>query len=339
MRIIEGKGNKTGTSAMLALTAGGLLLLMLCVFFLSPGTSAFARGRADPAGASESVLASLLARKNLGSADPEEARKAADILAHKSAARGRIPERSMAALFPSASEILAMLARDRDVDDYLENAEEDGAGGTYYQHVVDLVPSMKPLRPQYEGLFLGAYSALKDMGKLKLPPDYPSGGTSYPGGVTLPGQSSRPRMRDLDLSHSFALDIFFRDVWKSPLTGLERGPVVLALEGGIVVAASSSWTGGEELSTYRSGGIAPKAGNGVIVYSPRSRRYYLYFHFHDVFLKAGDAIVAGQPLGHGGNTGTNARKPGHGEHLHLEIFAVTEGRFLRNTEILSLVFD
>ena len=198
---------------------------------------------------------------------------------------------------------------------------------------------MKPLGLQYEALFLGTYSALTDLGRTRNPRDFPPGTNTQSGGVTLPGKSSKPTRAGLDLSHTYALDIFYRDVSRNPASGLEQGPVVLALENGIVIAASSSWTGGEDLSSYRRGGIAPKAGNGVIVYSPRFRRYYLYFHLHDAFLRPGDAVSAGQPLGRGGNTGTNARKPGHGEHLHLEVFDIASGCFLRNTDILKLVFD
>ena len=338
MDFTERRGDRTRLTVALAFISGGLGALILLVFFASGGKPASEAGRIDLARADESTLASFLARERIGSWKTEEARSIADLLVMRATERGRIPERYLADFFPSAPETLAMLARDRDVDDYQENAEEEGAGGQYYQRVVELVPSMKALRDQYEGVFIGTFSALGNLGRLKDPQDYPSGASMYRGGVTLPGQSSKPMHNDLDLSHTYALDIFYRDVSRSALTGLECGPIILALEGGIVVAASSSWSGGEDLSSYHWGGIAPKAGNGVIVYSPRTRRYYLYFHLHSVFLKPGDAISAGQPLGQGGNTGTNARKPGHGEHLHLEVFDMGSGRFLKNTEILHLAF-
>jgi hypothetical protein len=339
MAISKNAGDRARLIRFLAFLSVGIFVLALCLRLASTDGAALVSGRIDPGKASETVLSVLLARERIGAFGPEEVRAIGDQLVRRAAARGRIPERYLASFFPSASETLAMLARDRDVDDYLENAEDDGAGGDYYQHIADLAPTMKPLRDQYEGLFLGVFSALKDLGRIKNPADYPSGSKVYEGGVTQPGLSLRPRLRDLDLTHTYALDIFFKDVQKNSLTGLECGPVILALEGGVVVAESSTWNGGEDLSDYRSGGITPNAGNGIIIYSPKSRRYYLYFHFHDVLLKAGDAVSAGQPLGHGGNTGTNARKSGHGEHLHVEVYDVASQRFLRNTEIIHLAFD
>ncbi|MCX7027012.1 MAG: M23 family metallopeptidase [Spirochaetes bacterium] len=335
----EKRGDKARLIFSLISFSIGFLLLVSCLLLISPSRSAITSGRTDPGLASETTITFLLSKDEIAALEPKSVGELGALLVARAMELGRSPEKYAASFFPSASEILAMLARDRDVDDYLENAEEAGAGGDYYQRVVDLVPWMKPLRTHYEALFLGVFSALHDLGRTKDPMRYPSGRKSYKGGVTLTGLSSRPMRRDLDLSHTYALDIFFMDVEKSALSGAERGPVILALEGGIVVSASSSWRGGAGLSKYRSGGIAPKSGNGIIIYSPRSRRYYLYFHLHDLFLKVGDAIVSGQPLGKGGNTGANARIPGHGEHLHVEVFDLPSGRFLRNTEILDLIFN
>lgn len=250
----------------------------------------------------------------------------------------RQPEALAALVFPSTAEVLAMLARDRDVDDYLENAAEPGAAGDYYQAVADLVSRMKPLRSRYETLYEGFYEGLSAMGRVKVPAQTSSQATGYKSGVTLPGLSSKPREREYDLSHTFALDIFLKDVATLPASTLEVGPMIFSLTDGVVVSADSLWRGGEDLSTYRSGGITPKAGNGVIIYSPSKKMYYLYFHLFDVLLETGDAVKKGQPVGRGGNTGTNARKPGHGEHLHLEIYDARSARFLRNREIATLVF-
>jgi len=68
------------------------------------------------------------------------------------------------------------------------------------------------------------------------------------------------------------------------------------------------------------GGISPKAGNGVIIYSPDEKRYFLYFHLYDALVEKGQIVRRGQAIGHGGNTGINARKKGGGDHLHFEIF-------------------
>jgi murein DD-endopeptidase MepM/ murein hydrolase activator NlpD len=259
-------------------------------------------------------------------------------LVEKALSSGKNPERQVASALPSASAILAMLARDRDVDDYREHATEEGAAGSYYQNVVELVPHLKPLRTTYEALFAGFAQALDAGNRCGDPIAAAEEAAGYKSGVTLPRLSSKPRESEYDYSHTFALDIFLHEVKTNPTTGLEKGPLLFSLSESIVLATSSNWRGGEKLSEYHSGGITPKAGNGVILYSPNQRRFFLYFHLNDIMVKPGYLIPAGYPLGHGGNTGVNARKPGHGEHLHLEIYEASQGRFLRNYEIAEVVF-
>ncbi len=272
----------------------------------------------------------LLSKTALAESSESEIRMLSEDFVVAAMREGKDPGKILAGLLPSPSEILAMIARDRDVDDFIENSNEENAAGKYYQNVVSIVDEFQPLLPKYEALFAGAYSALAlrehDVG-------------SYDGGVTLPGLSSRPNERQYDFSHTFALDIFLRDVETNPRTGLEKGPSIHSLTDGLVVAADSSWRGGETLETYRSGGITPKAGNGVIIYSPHSRKFFLYFHLHDTDVEKGWAVPRGYPLGRGGNTGTNARRPGHGEHLHLEIYDAASRKFLRNKDIARFVFD
>jgi len=288
---------------------------------------------------SNAELHSLVSRTAIVSLDYSITRTLGRIVASRALEKSRSPERFIADYLPSASEILAMLARDRDVDDFLENAADTGAAGTYYQHVADLVPEMKYLRSQYEGFFSGIFSVLEENNDLEAGEKVYPDSILYVKGVTLPRLSTKPRESEYDYSHTFALDIFLKDVEVNKHTGLEKGPVIFSLEKGLVIAADSSWKGGDDLSEYVAGGITPKAGNGVIVFSPRKRRFYLYFHLNNVFPTEGAAIPAGFPLGHGGNTGTNARKPGHGEHLHLEIFDLEAGKFLRNYQIADIVFD
>lgn len=279
-----------------------------------------------------------LSRFRLGSMEESEITVLAKSMVSEALLSDKIPEEASALVFPTPGELLAMLARDRDVDDFIENSTEEGAAGEYYKKVVEFVPEMKPLRSRYEALFSGAYSGLLEMGRLKVPSQVSESANAYKSGVTLPKLSSRPREREYNLSHTYALDIFFMNVEYVPLTTLEKGPLVFSLEEGIVVGSDSSWRGGEEMYNYRSGGITPKAGNGVILYSPTTRKYYLYFHLFDVLVTTGDIVPKGFPLGNGGNTGTNARKPGHGEHLHLEIYDAERNRFLRNREIAEIVF-
>jgi len=324
-----GKGNRNDSASLRnpGSTSG--------VFALSPDQI-----KENYAGAtlSDSEIAAILGKSQIGNFRPEQTAALGSTLVGFSLLKDRIPEEFASSVIPSISELLAMLARDRDVDDYLENAAEKGPAGAYYQNVVDLVDTMKPLRANYEALFSGLFDGLASMGRFKVPEQTYVDSKLYKSGVTLPRLSSKPRVREYGLSHTFALDIFYRKIDKVPFSTLEKGPVVFSLADGIVVAATSSWRGGEDLSTYRSGGITPKAGNGVIIYSPARQKYYLYFHLYDVFVSPGDVLHKGYPLGHGGNTGTNARKPGHGEHLHLEIYDARDGRFLRNREIADIVF-
>ena len=287
---------------------------------------------------SDAEVAAILSKSSFGSLGRDEAKRLGAAIVPRSILEEMIPEEYAASFFPSASETLAMLARDRDVDDYLENASEKGAAGAYYQAVVDLAPSMKPLRSNYEMFFAGVYGSLLEMGRLKVPTQAYADSRLYENGVTLPRLSSKPRERDYDYSHTFALDIFLKDVETLPFSTLEKGPVVFSLTNAIVIATDSSWMGGEDLATYHSGGITPKAGNGAILYSPENHKYYLYFHLFDVLVSPGETIPRGYPIGHGGNTGTNARKPGHGEHLHLEIYDAAASRFLKNFEIADIVF-
>lgn len=305
------------------------------VFPIVPGQTL---GPSYIASLTDAELDAILSQPWIGLLETTQAKTIGSALVSRALIEERQPEEYISSVFPSASETLAMLARDRDVDDYLENASEKGPAGLYYQSVADLVPSMKPLRNIYEHLFEGALSALGDMGRTKVPVQTYPDAALYEGGVTLPRLSSKPKERDYDYSHTFALDIFLKEVAMMPFSGLEKGPVIFSLTDSIVVATDSTWRGGEELSSYHSGGITPKAGNGVILYSPEKRKYYLYFHLYDVLVSPGEAIPAGFPLGHGGNTGTNARKSGHGEHLHLEIYDAKSARFLRNDEIADIVF-
>ncbi|PKL07590.1 MAG: hypothetical protein CVV51_13315 [Spirochaetae bacterium HGW-Spirochaetae-7] len=140
-----------------------------------------------------------------------------------------------------------------------------------------------------------------------------------PGPVPVLDRSERwlPARSSLRSSHQYALDVFFTRVSRSGAE--ETGPVVRSMSGGIVVSASGDWRGGDKPSLYRWGGLSPNAGNGAIVYSPDEQRYYAYFHLKDVDVTEGQLVEAGQPLGHGGNTGVNARKKGHGTHVHVEL--------------------
>ena len=97
--------------------------------------------------------------------------------------------------------------------------------------------------------------------------------------------------------------------------------------------------GGAGADAWGGGGLSPAAGNGVVVYSPASGRYYSYFHLDEVAVQRGQVVERGAALGRGGNTGINARKKGHGGHLHLEIFDTGEDRALSAWEVRQLLFQ
>lgn len=136
---------------------------------------------------------------------------------------------------------------------------------------------------------------------------------------------SLPSQRSLSYSHSDALDIFFMQVKNRDKN--ELGPDIFSVSPGIVMVARNDWKGGDTPESYIGGGISPRAGNGVIIYNPLEKRYYSYFHLHDVIVKKGQFVEAGQKLGRGGNTGINAKKRGHGAHLHFEIFDTIKGQW------------
>lgn len=231
-----------------------------------------------------------------------------------------------------------MLSLDRDVDDYLEYAERDDVAGDYYRGEAELAGLMRPLRSRYEAAFSAAYYALAggetDEAERATPVALSAGGRKKPyiasaDDVWLPPKS------ELKLSHPYALDVFFFHVDRSGEA--ERGPVIRALYPGIVVASARDWSGGQGVAAWRSGGLSPASGNGLVIYDPKTRRYCSYFHLSELYLRTGDTVEAGQALGHGGNSGMNARKSGHGEHVHLEIFDCARGESFSAQELLELL--
>ncbi len=260
-------------------------------------------------------------------------------LTEKALKSGKAPRQAVASILPEPAKIIAMLARTRDIDDFEDFTTIEGSAGKYYAAVTSAAPVMKPLRKSYEIIFEAAFAEMKKLGQVRNAIQDYALTAEYRSGITLTGLSSRPLKSQYDLAHTFALDIFLQDVEVNPVNGLQKGPMIFSLSDGLVIAAEKNWRGGETLEEYGSGGISPKAGNGVIIYDPSQRKYFSYFHLHDVLVEPGDAIQKGQPLGYGGNTGTNARKKGHGEHVHVEIFDAVLGKNLRNSEIAAVIFS
>ena len=283
-------------------------------------------------------LASL-DRDRLQQASIAEVRKRAWDFISTGIALGMEPEALAAELIPSSGHIVAMLIDSRDSEEFSQIDGVSLPAKLSYQRIAALNPLMAPLRLKFEAIFDSAYAIEKKYGRVTPFRWFEPDAARWQGGITLPGKSSLPRLSDLDYSHTYALDIFFQDV--QYLAGnIQRGPVIHSLSDGIVVAAETGWVGvpriGERLS-YLTGGISPKSGNGIIIYAPDEHKYYSYFHLHDIFVRKGQLVRAGQPLGHGGNSGINARKKGGGEHLHLEVFDANAGKFLPNTQLIALL--
>ena len=74
-----------------------------------------------------------------------------------------------------------------------------------------------------------------------------------------------------------------------------------------------------------------------MIYDPTARVYCSYFHLNTVALKIGTVVKAGDTVGRGGNSGANARKKGHGDHVHIEIFDAARDTALSSYEILKLL--
>lgn len=246
-----------------------------------------------------------------------------------------------ASVLPRSSSILAMLALDRDVDDFEEMGAGTNAAAAHYRRAADLAVALRPLRQNYALLFESAWMEERRMAARSL--DRVEGHDAIlasdisASDLAGKGELQAPPLRDLAYSHPYALDVFFRHVDRKGT--VERGPLITALEAGIVVASADDWRGGAGADAWGGGGLSPAAGNGVVVYSPASGRYYSYFHLSEVAVGRGQAVEQGAVLGRGGNTGVNARKQGHGGHLHLEIFDSARDEALSAWEIRSLLFD
>lgn len=246
-------------------------------------------------------------------------------------ARGSNPWEYLSSWMPDPAETIALLARDKDVDDFEESSEFEGEAGKHYERVVELVPVMRPVRDQAITFFTAVHAALVEA-KVGLLSD----GSTGP--VTEKGKSWPPTRKNMDRAHTYALDIFLDPILELPNSMLEIGPEILSASSGIVISASSDWDGGPGIETFKSGGISPNAGNGVIVFDPVTSRFFCYFHLYDTAVSPGMPVTKGTILGRGGDTGSNARKKGHGGHLHMEIFDSRINRFLKNIEIQALVF-
>jgi murein DD-endopeptidase MepM/ murein hydrolase activator NlpD len=295
-------------------------------------------GSASPqSGVEAGALAAMLRPSALkAQKDPVAAAAASYGIVRSARLAGIDTGEALRSAFPSPREILALLALDRDVDDFRDYSGLAGQAGDYYRNQSKAALAMRPLRGAYERAFEAAQASLEgeESGEAAR-----AGAAGAPSLKALGAFSSdyfwfAPRS-DLKYSHPFALDVFFKEF--EGKGEAHKGPRIRALYPGIVVASAGDWDGGPGASSYEGGGLSPAAGNGVVVYDMRTRRYYSYFHLRDVSVRTGDLVKAGEVLGTGGNTGMNARKSGHGGHVHVEVFDCARDDSLRAGEVLDLI--
>lgn len=264
---------------------------------------------------------------------PEEAYYAALAWARETATGGPLTDKDVAGILPPASFFLARTSSDADVDDIREAAAGSGAFARAYQALDRAIPGSNAAGLRVE-------AALEAIRNFRAAEAGTAPSTVRPEPLQLPVSPGRRWIappEELKKTHQRALDIFF--LGEDERGSSERGPVIRSMSPGIVVAAAGDWVGGEGAGSYRRGGLTPRAGNGVIVYDPDARRYYTYFHLRSVDVRAGQIVSPGAALGQGGNTGANARRRGHGGHLHLEIYDAAASEALSCYELRSLLLS
>ncbi len=294
---------------------------------LGPASLAGPQGQTGDSSALEALLRSAVIEPGRQA----EVGPLAQALVASALKEGEPPGSALALAFPRPDSILSMLALDRDVDDFAEAGEGEGAAAAHYRRAAEAAQVYRPLRANFSHLFTEAWMA--QTGLSASPREAPQVSLK---GLAPQGSLEAPNLGELAYSHPYALDIFFTRIQRQGPA--EIGPPISALEEGLVVAASGNWRGGAGAAAWKGGGLSPSAGNGVVIYAPLSGRYYSYFHLSEVSVKAGDTVWRGTVLGRGGNSGANARKPDHGRHLHLEIFDSRTDQALSAWEIRRLLF-
>lgn len=96
-----------------------------------------------------------------------------------------------------------------------------------------------------------------------------------------------------------------------------------------VVYAGDNWHGTYKKDglEYLGGGLTPKAGNGLLLYTPGTGYFWFAHMKRGLLVETGDVVKRGEKLGYLSNTG-NAKQKGHGRHLHLAYKKQgTEGRY------------
>ncbi|OHD76469.1 MAG: hypothetical protein A3J97_10815 [Spirochaetes bacterium RIFOXYC1_FULL_54_7] len=253
------------------------------------------------------ALAAALEPEALAGLGATAASMRADAWEEAVRAKGFTPASTLLDILPAAHWFQARLVTNSDEMTLHNDARTGGAYGSAYNTILSSVQLARSSAPGVEAVLRSAWLSEPRVNEL----------ASAPVSVLPPADRWLPPASTLDSAHQYALDVFFLRVKRSGT--VETGPPVRSMTRGIVVAAAGDWKGGDRPSLYRGGGLSPKAGNGAIVFCPDDGRYYAYFHLNSIQVSTGVFIGAGTVLGLGGNTGVNARKKGHGTHVHIEI--------------------
>lgn len=111
-------------------------------------------------------------------------------------------------------------------------------------------------------------------------------------------------------------DLFIFDRNQDGLDDRTGKPVeVIAAASGMVVSVNLHW---EPSSPIRGG-------NYIWIYDPIKTRYYYYAHLNEIFVKVGQIVSCGEPLGTVGRTGVKAYPKKSPTHLHFTVHQSKDG--------------
>lgn len=159
-------------------------------------------------------------------------------------------------------------------------------------------------------------------------------------------ESKKEQLKNKKLEHKFCLPLKNFEIPEGPNHPdaldifTQEGEKIFSITNGIVIVADKNWKENDYFSSHSMLG-----GNGVIIFDPENNQFLRYAHLNQVYVNAGDVVLAGDVLGTVGHTGLNAQKPGHGNHLHLEINKLKKIKNeykiipLKTNEIKQLIYN
>jgi len=111
-------------------------------------------------------------------------------------------------------------------------------------------------------------------------------------------------------------DIFIHDKNQDGLDDMTKRPAeVIAAAPGMVVSVHLNWKPSSPI----------RGGNYLWIYDPIKSGYYYYAHLNEVFVKVGQTVSKGEPLGTVGRTGVKAYPKKSPTHLHFAVHQSVDG--------------